>query len=122
MTEQYDAIVIGTGQSGPSLAQRLTKEGLKTAIVERKDFGGDKKAEYNGHEAQRFFQRFDGAVVDVACRSRCDPLEPGNHEVSEQPADHQKQREHANSDDDTAKADAKRRVVPNIDDDGPKIG
>ena len=40
MTEQYDAIVIGTGQSGPSLAQRLTKEGLKTAIVERKDFGG----------------------------------------------------------------------------------
>ncbi len=36
----FDAIIIGTGQSGPSLAARLAKEGLKTAIVERKLFGG----------------------------------------------------------------------------------
>ena len=40
MIHQYDAIVIGTGQSGPSLAQRLTTEGMKTAIIERKLFGG----------------------------------------------------------------------------------
>ncbi len=40
MAERYDAIIIGTGQSGPSLAQRLTREGLKTAIIERKLFGG----------------------------------------------------------------------------------
>jgi pyruvate/2-oxoglutarate dehydrogenase complex dihydrolipoamide dehydrogenase (E3) component len=40
MTEKYDAIVIGTGQSGPSLAVRLAKAGRKTAIVERKLFGG----------------------------------------------------------------------------------
>ena len=40
MTTQFDAIVIGTGQSGPSLAQRLTAEGRKTAIIERKLFGG----------------------------------------------------------------------------------
>ena len=39
-TQKYDAIVIGTGQSGPSLAARLTKEGMKTAIIERKLFGG----------------------------------------------------------------------------------
>ncbi len=32
--------IIGTGQSGPSLAARLTKEGMKTAIIERKLFGG----------------------------------------------------------------------------------
>jgi len=38
--KKYDAIVIGTGQSGPSLAARLTKEGLKAAIIERKLFGG----------------------------------------------------------------------------------
>jgi pyruvate/2-oxoglutarate dehydrogenase complex dihydrolipoamide dehydrogenase (E3) component len=38
--EKYDAIVIGTGQSGPSLAARLVREGLKTAIIERKLFGG----------------------------------------------------------------------------------
>ena len=40
MTEKYDAIIIGTGQAGPSLAQRMTQEGMKTAIIERKLFGG----------------------------------------------------------------------------------
>lgn len=40
MPEKYDAIVIGTGQSGPSLAVRLAKEGMRTAIIERKLFGG----------------------------------------------------------------------------------
>ena len=40
MAETFDAIIIGTGQSGPSLAARMTAEGLKTAIIERKLFGG----------------------------------------------------------------------------------
>jgi pyruvate/2-oxoglutarate dehydrogenase complex dihydrolipoamide dehydrogenase (E3) component len=40
MTERYDAVVIGTGQAGPSLAVRLAKAGRKTAIVERKRIGG----------------------------------------------------------------------------------
>jgi pyruvate/2-oxoglutarate dehydrogenase complex dihydrolipoamide dehydrogenase (E3) component len=40
MTTQYDAIVIGTGQSGPALAHRLAKAGRRVAIVERKRFGG----------------------------------------------------------------------------------
>jgi pyruvate/2-oxoglutarate dehydrogenase complex dihydrolipoamide dehydrogenase (E3) component len=40
MAQKFDAIVIGTGQSGPSLAARLTREGLKTAVIERKLFGG----------------------------------------------------------------------------------
>ena len=40
MALKYDAIIIGAGQSGPSLAQRLTQQGMKTAIVERKRFGG----------------------------------------------------------------------------------
>ena len=40
MTSAYDAIVIGTGQAGPSLAARLAKSGMKVAIVERKLFGG----------------------------------------------------------------------------------
>jgi pyruvate/2-oxoglutarate dehydrogenase complex dihydrolipoamide dehydrogenase (E3) component len=37
---QYDAIVIGTGQSGPSLAKRLAAVGWKVAIIERDKFGG----------------------------------------------------------------------------------
>ncbi len=40
MTDPYDAIVIGTGQAGPALAVRLAKAGRRTAIIERKDFGG----------------------------------------------------------------------------------
>src|SRR5512133_2936391 len=36
----FDAIVIGTGQSGPSLAHRIAKEGRRVAIAERKRFGG----------------------------------------------------------------------------------
>ena len=40
MATKYDAIVIGTGQSGPSMAQSLTGAGMKVAIIERKLFGG----------------------------------------------------------------------------------
>ncbi|HEX3743769.1 MAG TPA: FAD-containing oxidoreductase [Bryobacteraceae bacterium] len=38
--KNYDAIIIGTGQAGPSLAGRLTAAGMKVAIAERKFFGG----------------------------------------------------------------------------------
>jgi pyruvate/2-oxoglutarate dehydrogenase complex dihydrolipoamide dehydrogenase (E3) component len=40
MAAKYDAIVIGTGQAGPSLAVRLAGTGMKVAIIERKRFGG----------------------------------------------------------------------------------
>lgn len=40
MAKKFDAIIIGTGQAGPSLAGRLNGEGLKTAVIERKKFGG----------------------------------------------------------------------------------
>ncbi|WP_151637625.1 FAD-containing oxidoreductase [Noviherbaspirillum aerium] len=40
MNENFDAIVIGTGQAGPSLAVRLAQSGKKTAIIERKLYGG----------------------------------------------------------------------------------
>ncbi|HET7362359.1 MAG TPA: FAD-containing oxidoreductase [Burkholderiales bacterium] len=40
MTERYDAIVIGVGQAAPALCARLDKEGLRTAVIERKLLGG----------------------------------------------------------------------------------
>jgi pyruvate/2-oxoglutarate dehydrogenase complex dihydrolipoamide dehydrogenase (E3) component len=40
MTKTYDAIIIGTGQSGPSLAARLLGSGMTVAVIERKKFGG----------------------------------------------------------------------------------
>jgi pyruvate/2-oxoglutarate dehydrogenase complex dihydrolipoamide dehydrogenase (E3) component len=36
----FDAIVIGTGQAGPSLAHRLAGAGMRVAIIERHRFGG----------------------------------------------------------------------------------
>ncbi len=40
MTRRFDAIIIGTGQAGPSMAARLTAAGQTVAIVERHLVGG----------------------------------------------------------------------------------
>jgi pyruvate/2-oxoglutarate dehydrogenase complex dihydrolipoamide dehydrogenase (E3) component len=40
VTSRFDALIIGTGQAGPPLAARLSKAGMKVAVVERKRFGG----------------------------------------------------------------------------------
>lgn len=37
---EFDAIIIGTGQAGPSLANRLTESGMRVAVIERHKFGG----------------------------------------------------------------------------------
>lgn len=36
----FDAIVIGTGQSGPFLAKEMAKKGWKVAVIEKGKFGG----------------------------------------------------------------------------------
>ena len=78
MTTQFDAIVIGTGQAGPSLAGRLDREGLKTAIIERKLVGGtcvnvgciptktlvgSAKTAYSARQAREFGVIVDGSVT-----------------------------------------------------------
>ena len=40
MNNKFDAIIIGAGQAGPSLAVKLASIGKKVAIIERKLFGG----------------------------------------------------------------------------------
>ena len=40
MATHFDALVIGTGQAGPALAARLSRAGMKVAVVERDKFGG----------------------------------------------------------------------------------
>src|SRR3974390_1645477 len=40
MKHNFDAIIVGAGQAGPSLATRLAGQGWKVALVERKLFGG----------------------------------------------------------------------------------
>lgn len=40
MKQRFDAVVVGAGQAGPSLAERLGKSGRKVAVIERKLVGG----------------------------------------------------------------------------------
>jgi pyruvate/2-oxoglutarate dehydrogenase complex dihydrolipoamide dehydrogenase (E3) component len=40
MIASFDALIIGTGQAGPSLAARLSGAGMKVAVVEKHKFGG----------------------------------------------------------------------------------
>ncbi len=40
MSKHYDAIVIGAGQAGPPLAEKLGQAGMETAIIERHLVGG----------------------------------------------------------------------------------
>ena len=40
MNASFDAVILGAGQAGPPLAERLTAKGMKVALVERKLFGG----------------------------------------------------------------------------------
>ncbi len=82
MSTKYDAIIIGTGQSGPALAGRLNKEGLKTAIMERKLVGGtcvnvgctptktlvgSARVAYLAHQARSFGVSIDGDIsIDMS--------------------------------------------------------
>ncbi|PWK37466.1 FAD-containing oxidoreductase [Cupriavidus plantarum] len=38
--ERFDAILIGTGQAAPALANRLSRAGMTVAVIERGDVGG----------------------------------------------------------------------------------
>jgi pyruvate/2-oxoglutarate dehydrogenase complex dihydrolipoamide dehydrogenase (E3) component len=90
----YDAIIIGTGQSGPALARRLVAAGRKVAIIERKLFGGTcvntgctptktlAASAYAAHVARRaadYGVRIEGSVnVDMkAVKARKDTVVAG---------------------------------------------
>ncbi len=40
MTQRFDALIVGAGQAGPSLAARLAKAGRNVALIERHVLGG----------------------------------------------------------------------------------
>jgi pyruvate/2-oxoglutarate dehydrogenase complex dihydrolipoamide dehydrogenase (E3) component len=40
VSRPFDAIIVGAGQAGPPLAARLTKAGMRVALIERKLVGG----------------------------------------------------------------------------------
>lgn len=85
--KKFDAIIIGTGQSGPSLAGRLAGTGMNVAIVERKLFGGtcvntgciptktlvaSARAAYMARRAADFGVMIDGSIrVDMKKVKAC---------------------------------------------------
>lgn len=82
MTTRFDAIVIGAGQAGPSLAVRLATAGQRVVLVERRGLGGtcvndgciptktlvaSARVAWLAREAERFGVRIGGEVsVDMA--------------------------------------------------------
>lgn len=99
--KKFDAIIIGTGQAGPSLAAKLTGAGMEVAIIERKLFGGtcvntgciptktlvaSARAAYMARRAADFGVRINGAAtVDMKkVKERKDNIAGrSNHEVPE---------------------------------------
>jgi pyruvate/2-oxoglutarate dehydrogenase complex dihydrolipoamide dehydrogenase (E3) component len=78
MKKTFDAIILGAGQAGPPLTERLTAKGMTVALVERKLFGGTcvnsgcmptktlVASAYAAHLARRaadFGVRLDGGVA-----------------------------------------------------------
>jgi pyruvate/2-oxoglutarate dehydrogenase complex dihydrolipoamide dehydrogenase (E3) component len=80
MNSSFDAIVIGTGQSGPSLAARLSGVGMNVAVIEQAKFGGTcvnngcipTKTLVASAYAARIVQRADEYGVDIAGPVRVD--------------------------------------------------
>jgi pyruvate/2-oxoglutarate dehydrogenase complex dihydrolipoamide dehydrogenase (E3) component len=96
MAAQYDAIVIGTGQAGPPLAERLAGAGMKVAVIERGKFGGtcvntgciptktlvaSARAAHVARRAAEFGVRLKGAVkVDMKkVKARLDRIAGGGN-------------------------------------------
>jgi pyruvate/2-oxoglutarate dehydrogenase complex dihydrolipoamide dehydrogenase (E3) component len=85
MSENFDAIVIGAGQAGPSLAGRLSAAGMTVALVERHLFGGtcvntgctptktliaSAEIAHKARRAAEFGVNIDGVSVDLRAVSR----------------------------------------------------
>jgi pyruvate/2-oxoglutarate dehydrogenase complex dihydrolipoamide dehydrogenase (E3) component len=79
-----DAIVMGRG-AGPSLAVRLAKAGQRTAIIERKRFGGTcvnngciPTKTLIGARAAHVTRRAEawGVIVPAGCAPTCRPSKP----------------------------------------------
>ena len=97
--KKFDAIIIGTGQAGPSLSARLAGAGMSVAVVERKLFGGtcvntgciptktlvaSARAAYMARRAADFGVIIDGNVqVDMKTvkERKDDVVGRSNHEI-----------------------------------------
>lgn len=95
-----DAIIIGTGQSGPSLANRCVQEGMQVVVIERSRFGGScvnygctptkalvasAKAAEMIRQGEKYGIRVSGFQVDMAkVKARKDAIVAQSNEGVEQ--------------------------------------
>ena len=99
MNKSYDAIVIGTGQSGPFIAIKMAKAGRKVAVIERGLFGGtcvntgciptktliaSARAAYVAQRAAEFGVNVGPASVDMkAVKARKDRIQKPSQDGAE---------------------------------------
>ena len=74
MVEDFDAIIIGAGQSGPFLAVRLAEQGQKVALIEREHLGGPASTLSIHPFSSSSFAR-NAAIASAAARSLNNPRE-----------------------------------------------
>ncbi len=56
MTTHYDAIIIGTGQSGPPLAERMNRESLKLPTIDRNKYAKPYRNQGRYDEAETLYR------------------------------------------------------------------
>jgi len=92
MSDNFDAIVIGAGQAGPPLADKLTRAGMRVAVIERHLVGGTcvntgcmptktlVASAYAAHMARR--ANDFGVVIDGAVRVDFERVQARAHQVT----------------------------------------
>jgi pyruvate/2-oxoglutarate dehydrogenase complex dihydrolipoamide dehydrogenase (E3) component len=68
MDKEYDVVILGTGTSGRTFAGKVARSGLKTAIVDSREYGGT--CPLRGCELRRYLQisptNFRGRVMTTS--------------------------------------------------------
>lgn len=84
---EYDLLIIGGGAFGAAAARDAALRGLRTALVERNDFGGGASAECFKmvHGGIRYLQHADIPRLRASCRERSALLRIAPHLVSPLP-------------------------------------
>jgi glycerol-3-phosphate dehydrogenase len=84
---EYDLLVIGGGSFGAAAAREATLRGLRTALIERADFGGATSAECFKmvHGGIRYLQHADLPRLRASCRERSTFLHIAPHLVNPLP-------------------------------------
>ena len=85
--EEFDVLVVGGGVTGAAIALDAATRGMRTALVERHDFGSGTSSRSSKlvHGGIRYLEQFDVGLVWQALRERRNLLRNAPHLVTVQP-------------------------------------